>query len=274
MQRTARHVLILGGTTEARRLAGRAGRRSRPARDELARRPGRRPAAARRARCGSAGSGDPRAWPAGCASTRWTRSSTPPILSPTRSVSTRPRPPPPPMFPCSPCAGPAGCRGPGRRLAPGRLAGRGRAAAAALGERVFLTTGRMGLAAFAHLTELWFLVRSVDAPEPPVPAPDGGAARPRPVHAGGRDGAAAAATASMSWSPRTAAAARPPPSSRRRARPASRSSWSAARPPRRTSRWSRTRPKPSSGSTRLSVDGPVGVCRNGSQDQFAGSASA
>ncbi|GAA0365797.1 cobalt-precorrin-6A reductase [Streptomyces blastmyceticus] len=40
----------------------------------------------------------------------------------------------------------------------------------ALGERVFLTTGRMGLAAFAHLEDMWFLVRSVDAPEPPVPA--------------------------------------------------------------------------------------------------------
>lgn len=39
----------------------------------------------------------------------------------------------------------------------------------ALGERVFLTTGRMGLAAFARLTELWFLMRSVDAPEPPYP---------------------------------------------------------------------------------------------------------
>ncbi|MBH5333581.1 cobalt-precorrin-6A reductase [Streptomyces pactum] len=38
-----------------------------------------------------------------------------------------------------------------------------------LGERVFLTTGRMGLAAFAHLTGPWFLVRSVDAPEPPHP---------------------------------------------------------------------------------------------------------
>ncbi len=38
-----------------------------------------------------------------------------------------------------------------------------------LGRRVFLTTGRMGLAAFADLTELWFLVRSVDAPEPPHP---------------------------------------------------------------------------------------------------------
>ncbi|WP_405855209.1 cobalt-precorrin-6A reductase [Streptomyces sp. NBC_00090] len=38
-----------------------------------------------------------------------------------------------------------------------------------LGDRVFLTTGRMGLAAFAARPE-WFLVRSVDAPEAPVPA--------------------------------------------------------------------------------------------------------
>ncbi|MER6094447.1 cobalt-precorrin-6A reductase [Streptomyces sp. NPDC001728] len=38
-----------------------------------------------------------------------------------------------------------------------------------LGERVFLTTGRMGLAAFAALPHR-FLVRSVDAPEAPMPA--------------------------------------------------------------------------------------------------------
>ncbi|KAF3468677.1 cobalt-precorrin-6A reductase [Streptomyces sp. Tu 3180] len=38
-----------------------------------------------------------------------------------------------------------------------------------LGHRVFLTTGRLGLAAFAHLTHLRFLVRSVEPPEPPVP---------------------------------------------------------------------------------------------------------
>ncbi|MDX2562553.1 cobalt-precorrin-6A reductase [Streptomyces sp. TX20-6-3] len=38
-----------------------------------------------------------------------------------------------------------------------------------LGGRVFLTTGRMGLAAFADRPE-WFLVRSVDAPEAPMPA--------------------------------------------------------------------------------------------------------
>ncbi|MFF1545443.1 cobalt-precorrin-6A reductase [Streptomyces sp. NPDC058291] len=39
-----------------------------------------------------------------------------------------------------------------------------------LGRRIFLTTGRMGLAAFAGLDDLWFLARSVEAPEPPCPA--------------------------------------------------------------------------------------------------------
>ncbi|MFJ3961446.1 cobalt-precorrin-6A reductase [Streptomyces sp. NPDC090036] len=38
-----------------------------------------------------------------------------------------------------------------------------------LGSRAFLTTGRMGLHAFAHLTDTWFLVRSVDPPAAPVP---------------------------------------------------------------------------------------------------------
>ncbi|MET9467309.1 cobalt-precorrin-6A reductase [Streptomyces sp. NPDC006544] len=38
-----------------------------------------------------------------------------------------------------------------------------------LGSRVFLTTGRMGLHSFAHLTEPWFLVRSVDPPDAPAP---------------------------------------------------------------------------------------------------------
>ncbi|WP_340560010.1 cobalt-precorrin-6A reductase [Streptomyces sp. GSL17-111] len=38
-----------------------------------------------------------------------------------------------------------------------------------LGSRVFLTTGRMGLAAFAGCAEPWFLVRCVDPPEPPLP---------------------------------------------------------------------------------------------------------
>lgn len=38
----------------------------------------------------------------------------------------------------------------------------------AMGERVFLTTGRGGLAAFAA-SDLWFLVRSIDPPDPPAP---------------------------------------------------------------------------------------------------------
>ncbi|QLJ03799.1 cobalt-precorrin-6A reductase [Streptomyces sp. NEAU-sy36] len=38
-----------------------------------------------------------------------------------------------------------------------------------LGGRVFLTTGRLGLAAFAHLTDHHFLVRSVEPPDPPLP---------------------------------------------------------------------------------------------------------
>lgn len=38
-----------------------------------------------------------------------------------------------------------------------------------LGRRVLLTTGRLGLAAFAHLPQLHFVVRSVEPPEPPMP---------------------------------------------------------------------------------------------------------
>ncbi|MER7739021.1 cobalt-precorrin-6A reductase [Streptomyces sp. NPDC096538] len=38
-----------------------------------------------------------------------------------------------------------------------------------LGHRVLLTTGRLGLAAFAGLTEPHFVVRSVEPPEPPLP---------------------------------------------------------------------------------------------------------
>ncbi|MFD6324390.1 cobalt-precorrin-6A reductase [Streptomyces sp. NPDC058442] len=38
-----------------------------------------------------------------------------------------------------------------------------------LGRRAFLTTGRLGLAAFARLTRLHFTVRSVEPPEPPLP---------------------------------------------------------------------------------------------------------
>jgi precorrin-6A/cobalt-precorrin-6A reductase len=40
----------------------------------------------------------------------------------------------------------------------------------ALGTRIFLTSGRQGLAAFAGLHELWFLIRCVDAPAGAMPA--------------------------------------------------------------------------------------------------------
>jgi precorrin-6A/cobalt-precorrin-6A reductase len=40
-------------------------------------------------------------------------------------------------------------------------------------QRVFLTTGRQDLAAFAPLTDLWFLMRMVDPPTPDTPVPPG-----------------------------------------------------------------------------------------------------
>jgi len=40
------------------------------------------------------------------------------------------------------------------------------------GRRVFLTTGRQGLAAFARVTGAFFLIRCVDAPDPPALPPD------------------------------------------------------------------------------------------------------
>lgn len=43
------------------------------------------------------------------------------------------------------------------------------ATVASLGERVLLTTGRQGLAAFAVVEDAWFLVRCVESPEPPLP---------------------------------------------------------------------------------------------------------
>jgi precorrin-6A/cobalt-precorrin-6A reductase len=44
------------------------------------------------------------------------------------------------------------------------------AAIPALGQRVLLTTGRQGLPAFAGLHDTWFLMRCVEPPKPPLPA--------------------------------------------------------------------------------------------------------
>jgi precorrin-6A/cobalt-precorrin-6A reductase len=44
------------------------------------------------------------------------------------------------------------------------------AALSGLGERVFLTTGRKEVATFAGMDEHWFLIRSVDLPDEPLPS--------------------------------------------------------------------------------------------------------
>ncbi|WP_406396052.1 cobalt-precorrin-6A reductase [Streptomyces sp. NBC_00882] len=59
--------------------------------------------------------------------------------------------------------------GPGDRWHPVDSLAEAAALLPGLGRRVFLTTGRMELAAFAHLSELHFVVRSVELPEPPMP---------------------------------------------------------------------------------------------------------
>lgn len=53
------------------------------------------------------------------------------------------------------------CRQPSLSAAAQALAG--------LAERVFLTIGRTELAPFAGLDEHWFLIRSIEAPQPPLP---------------------------------------------------------------------------------------------------------
>ena len=66
-------------------------------------------------------------------------------------------------------------RRPGWTAGPGdewhRVATLAEAAAALprLGQRVFLTTGRQGIGAFAERDDCWFLARSVEPPEAPMP---------------------------------------------------------------------------------------------------------
>lgn len=100
----------------------------------------------------------------------------------------------------------------------------------ALGRRIFLTTGRLGLAAFAHLTDLDFLARSVDAPQPPLPRRTEILLDRGPFTLEG-SAPCFARTGSRCWSPRTAAGRPPPPSSARPASSACRSSSSAAPSP-------------------------------------------
>ncbi|MCK7623810.1 cobalt-precorrin-6A reductase [Streptomyces sp. RS10V-4] len=163
-----RHVLILGGTTEARRLAA-----------ALAAEPGLRVTSSLAGRVAAPRlpAGEVRiggfGGPEGLAS--WLRAhavdalidATHPFagtisFSAARAAATA-------HVPLLALRRPGWVAGPGDVWHPVPSLADAAAALPGLGRRVFLTTGRMGLAHFAHHTDLWFLVRSVDAPEPPHP---------------------------------------------------------------------------------------------------------
>ncbi|GHG48243.1 precorrin-6A reductase [Streptomyces griseocarneus] len=168
MSGAERHVLILGGTTEARHLA--AGLAADPAlrvTSSLAGRVARPRLPAGEVRIGGFGG------PEGLA--RWLREqqvdalidATHPFagtisFNAARAAAAA-------HVPLLAVRRPGWVAGPGDDWHPVGSLAEAADALPALGERVFLTTGRMGLAAFAHLEDMWFLTRSVDAPEPPVP---------------------------------------------------------------------------------------------------------
>ncbi|ANP50822.1 precorrin-6A/cobalt-precorrin-6A reductase [Streptomyces griseochromogenes] len=162
------HVLILGGTTEARRLA-----------TDLAARPGIRVTTSLAGRVARPGALDGEVRIGGFGGAEgladWLRAhhvdalvdATHPFAETITANAAR-------------AAGATGVpaivlRRPGWRPVPGdRWYDAASPAAAAealprLGRRVLLTTGRLGLAAFAHLRDLHFVVRSVEPPEPPLP---------------------------------------------------------------------------------------------------------
>ncbi|MFD9655966.1 cobalt-precorrin-6A reductase [Streptomyces mirabilis] len=162
------HVLVLGGTTEARRLAA-----------ELAARPGVRVTTSLAGRVSRPGAldGDVRVGGFGGADglARWLREhrvdavvdATHPFAAAITANAARAAAAT--GIPSVVLRRPGWTPGPDDRW---HWAGSLPEAAAllpSLGRRVFLTTGRLGLAAFAHLSELHFLVRTVEPPEPPMP---------------------------------------------------------------------------------------------------------
>ncbi|CAL9356004.1 Precorrin-6A reductase [Streptomyces sp. enrichment culture] len=164
----APHVLILGGTTEARRLAA-----------DLAARPGVRVTTSLAGRVTRPGplAGDVRVGGFGGADglATWLREqrvdalvdATHPFAASITANAAR----------AAAAAGvpavvlrrPGWRPGPGDRWHPVPSLAAAAQALPALGRRVLLTTGRLGLAAFAHLADLHFVVRSVEPPEPPMP---------------------------------------------------------------------------------------------------------
>jgi precorrin-6A/cobalt-precorrin-6A reductase len=162
------HVLVLGGTTEARRLAA-----------ELAARPGVRVTTSLAGRVSRPGTldGDVRIGGFGGADglTRWLREhhvdavvdATHPFAAAITANAARAAAAT--GVPAVVLRRPGWTPGPDDRWHWAASLPEAAALLPSLGRRVFLTTGRLGLAAFAHLPELHFLVRTVEPPEPPMP---------------------------------------------------------------------------------------------------------
>ncbi|MFJ5271746.1 cobalt-precorrin-6A reductase [Streptomyces sp. NPDC088358] len=162
------HVLVLGGTTEARRLAA-----------ELAGRPGVRVTTSLAGRVSRPGAleGDVRVGGFGGADglARWLREQrVDAVVDATHPFATRitenaARAAAATGVPAVVLRRPGWRPGPDDRWHFAASLAEAAALLPPLGRRVFLTTGRLGLAAFVPLAGLHFLVRSVEAPEPPLP---------------------------------------------------------------------------------------------------------
>ncbi|MFF2096054.1 cobalt-precorrin-6A reductase [Streptomyces sp. NPDC058202] len=162
------HVLVLGGTTEARELAA-----------ELTARPGVRVTTSLAGRVARPGAveGDVRTGGFGGADglARWLREhrvdvlvdATHPFASGITANAARAATAT--GVPAVVLRRPGWQAGPGDRWHEAGSLTEAAALLPGLGRRVFLTTGRLGLAAFAHLSGPHFLVRSVEAPDPPLP---------------------------------------------------------------------------------------------------------
>jgi precorrin-6A/cobalt-precorrin-6A reductase len=166
--RSPRHVLVLGGTTEARRLAaGLAGESALAVTTSLAGRTSTPALPPGRVRVGGFGGVD--------GLVEWLREhGVDALIDATHPFAERM------SFHAAQAAAAAGVpllavrrpgwvAGEGDRWHPVGSLGEAAGLLGALGRRVFLTTGRTGLAAFAGVTQAWFLVRCVEPPQPPCP---------------------------------------------------------------------------------------------------------
>lgn len=162
------HVLILGGTAEARELAAvLAARPGVRVTTSLAGRVGRPGALAGEVRVGGFGG------PAGLAD--WLREQRVSVLVDATHpfaetiTANAARAAAATGVPALVLRRPGWRPGPGDRWHPAASLPAAAELLAGFGPRVLLTTGRLGLSAFAHLTDHHFVVRSVEPPEPPMP---------------------------------------------------------------------------------------------------------